>query len=154
MQLAPQAGGQFQSGVMYVGFIFTFPLYLCKCVHAFLFYLAQCEPFCPNGTRSRKVWCETVPEGIVIPEAFCDCDLKPNEVEGCTNVPDLPSCRNLIPLWKTGNFSRVSIISVRHQLSPYLLDAPVYIETLMIILKSSMRFLYSQQFFLHYSVLR
>ena len=67
----------------------------------------QCDPNCRDGNRTRKVWCETVPEGIVIADSMCDCGSKPAEREVCTNIPGLDECY-LIPLWKVGEFSEVS----------------------------------------------
>lgn len=57
--------------------------------------------------RTRKVWCETVPEGIVIADSMCDCEDKPAENEVCTSIPGLDECY-LLPLWKVGEFSEVS----------------------------------------------
>ena len=61
-----------------------------------------------DGTRERTVYCETTPEGIVIPDMFCDCDLKPPSSEACTNIDGLGECY-LIPIWRTGEFSEVRL---------------------------------------------
>ena len=69
----------------------------------------QCEPNCVDGTRTRTVWCQTVPEGVVVADIMCDCDLKPASSERCTNVPGLLECFDR-PLWKTGEFSAVRTV--------------------------------------------
>ena len=70
------------------------------------FYTLQCDPFCVDGTRSRRVWCEFVRDGTVVADTNCGCDSRPPEMELCTNVPGLDQCF-LRPLWKTGEFSAV-----------------------------------------------
>ena len=67
----------------------------------------QCNPLCVDGIRTRKVWCETVPEGDVVPDIRCNCELRPSTSEVCSNVPGLGLCF-LTPLWRTGEFSKVS----------------------------------------------
>ena len=111
-QIPSPTGGQLQSGVMYVDLSIqnshtyhTAVPYLAVCSQLYL--PAQCEPFCLNGTRSRKVWCEESPSGIVRPDCLCDCTMRLSEVEDCFNVPGLDMCY-LTPLWRTGEFSKVS----------------------------------------------
>ena len=68
--------------------------------------ILQCDPLCVDGIRTRKVWCETVPEGVVVPDIRCNCDLRPPTSQVCSDVPGLDTCL-LTPIWKTGEFSAV-----------------------------------------------
>ena len=61
-------------------------------------------------------------------DSFCTCAIRPAEVESCFNVPGLDQCF-LTPLWKTGEFSRVSLTlgkycSVYAIITSYIFSVP------------------------------
>ena len=83
---------------------------------------AQCDPNCVDGTHTRSVWCETVPEGVVVADVLCGCNMKPASSELCTNVSGLDQCF-LVPLWRVGEFSEVS--GRQHKLCRFCVDCTI-----------------------------